>query len=538
LRFVLVAYGFVNALLYCALLPLWEGFDEPFHYGYVQEVANRGGFPVFGKTTLSEEIWSSLLLAPVSHAVRRNIPALMTYDEYFALGRDRRALMHAQLDHLPASLRFVNAESHPNYEAHQAPLAYLFLAAFDRLWSASPLVARVWRLRIVAAWLSVLGTWLGVLYLARQLGLEERARWVLLFLVFSTQMFYATVCHVANDWLSVPLSVALIALCVRFYEEPNMATTILLALLLGGGLLAKSYFLAFAPAVCGLAAWRLLRRRRTTEFAVFLLILLAIAGPWHARNLRLYHSLSGMAETASGLGPQTVIAAVPAVPWMDSVGFIARGSLWTANNSFSTFSRATLNAMIVLIMLGLAALLGKWRRENSTGILVVLAMMFAYGGGLIYATTQSFVFTKGQSIGASAWYAQPLLAPVLCLALLGAHRLGHPGRWLTVAMIALWMYVQCASYAVKLIPLYGGFSGGRSSPGAIWEWYRLAWADSFSRLGNVTLLSPALVLVLAAAVILLDISIGVGLCRWTIANDGHTRVRRSLRRGWGSGWGF
>ncbi len=467
------------------------------------------------------------MLTPVSHVVRSNIPALMTYDEYFALGRDRRALMRAQLDHLPASLRFVKLESQPNYEAHEAPLAYLFLAGFDRFWSASPLVTRVWRLRVVAAWLSVLWTWLAVLYLARQLRLEETTRWVLLFLVFSTQMFYATVCHVANDWLSVPLSVALIALCVRFYKEPNMATTILLALVLGLGLLAKSYFLAFAPVVCGLAAWRLVRGRQSVEFATFVLILLAAAGPSYGRNLRLYHSLSGMQETAGGLGPPTVIAAATAVPWMNTVAFMARGSLWTANNSFSTFSRSTLNIMIVLIALGIAALLGTWRRENRPGILAVLAMVFTYGGALIYAAAQSFVFTKGESMGASPWYAQPLLAPVLCLALLGAQSLGRAGRWLKAAMIAVWTYVQSAGYGVKLIPLYGGFSGGRSNPGPIWQWYRLAWADSFSRLGNVTLLAPGFVLALALTVTLLTVSLGVWLCRQTIAGDGFSRLRQS-----------
>ena len=32
---LLIAYGVANALLYATLLPLWEGFDEPFHYSYV-----------------------------------------------------------------------------------------------------------------------------------------------------------------------------------------------------------------------------------------------------------------------------------------------------------------------------------------------------------------------------------------------------------------------------------------------------------------------------------------------------------------------
>ncbi len=31
MRVALAVYGMVSALAYAALLPLWEGFDEPFH---------------------------------------------------------------------------------------------------------------------------------------------------------------------------------------------------------------------------------------------------------------------------------------------------------------------------------------------------------------------------------------------------------------------------------------------------------------------------------------------------------------------------
>ena len=37
----LLGYGLLNATLYTGLLPLWEGFDEPFHYGYVQHLRER-----------------------------------------------------------------------------------------------------------------------------------------------------------------------------------------------------------------------------------------------------------------------------------------------------------------------------------------------------------------------------------------------------------------------------------------------------------------------------------------------------------------
>ena len=45
LRFGILCFGIINACLYSALLPLWEGFDEPFHFAYVQQLANGWGLP-------------------------------------------------------------------------------------------------------------------------------------------------------------------------------------------------------------------------------------------------------------------------------------------------------------------------------------------------------------------------------------------------------------------------------------------------------------------------------------------------------------
>jgi hypothetical protein len=52
----LAGFGVLNAVLYSMLLPLWDGFDEPFHYGYVETLAVRRTIPRLGSTPLSEEI--------------------------------------------------------------------------------------------------------------------------------------------------------------------------------------------------------------------------------------------------------------------------------------------------------------------------------------------------------------------------------------------------------------------------------------------------------------------------------------------------
>jgi len=79
LHIALLVYGLLNATLYCSLVPLWEGFDEPFHYGYVQTLSVERRLPVLGESVLSDEVWESLHIAPVSHLVKQNLPTTRSY---------------------------------------------------------------------------------------------------------------------------------------------------------------------------------------------------------------------------------------------------------------------------------------------------------------------------------------------------------------------------------------------------------------------------------------------------------------------------
>src|SRR3989442_5758718 len=94
---LLLIYTALNALLYSMLLPLWEGFDEPFHFGYVQGLANGEGFPDPRTSRLSQEVGSSLLLAPASLAVKGNLPEVTSYPEFFRWPEPQRKQAHQQL---------------------------------------------------------------------------------------------------------------------------------------------------------------------------------------------------------------------------------------------------------------------------------------------------------------------------------------------------------------------------------------------------------------------------------------------------------
>jgi len=74
IRNAILLCGIVNACLYSALLPLWEGFDEAFHYAYVETLWQTGRLPVLGRTLVPNDVFRSFTFAPVSYIVQRWIP--------------------------------------------------------------------------------------------------------------------------------------------------------------------------------------------------------------------------------------------------------------------------------------------------------------------------------------------------------------------------------------------------------------------------------------------------------------------------------
>jgi len=361
--------------------------------------------------------------------------------------------------------------SRPNYEAHHPPLAYILLALVDWVVSKAPITVRVLVLRLFAAVISTVLLYVGAAALCRALEIPERFANAALFTIFCSEMLYATIAHVANDWLAVGLSALFLAALAEFVRKPDRRSGLAAAAWLAAGLLTKAYFLVFALlalAVATVLIWRGLTRVQTVLAGAILV--LVIAGPWYARNFILYGNVSGTHEEFEGIGIRQALAAAPRIDWMATTGFLARGSLWTGNNSFTTFSRLTLNLVLALLLLALAAW-GLRRRAIQPAERAVFAAVVLFSLAVAYASCAAFADRNGDVPGASPWYTQVLLAPVLALAYLGMSRWKRFGPALDGCTIALWTWVLIATWTVKLFPMY---SGGGAAPMRIrdvWSWY-------------------------------------------------------------------
>jgi hypothetical protein len=524
----LAAFGILNAVLYSVLLPLWDGFDEPFHYGYVETLATRHAIPKLGSTPLSQEIVQSLYLAPASQVVRHNLPFITTFSDYFALPAPERARRRAELMRLSPELRQRDAAGSPNYEAQQAPLAYLLMVPGNRLWGRAPLPRRVLYLRLFCAIAACLLQMAGTLALARLLELDAAASCLAVFLVLSAQMFYASVAHVSNDWLAIPLTTWTLVALLRLWRQPQLDNSSLLGWAVAAGLLTKAYFLAWLLVGAGTVVWVAARRRNSELATVFMTIVLVVAGPWYVRNLLLYGSLSAIQPAAGGgLGSAEVARAVPSLPWGQSLLPLMRGSLWTGNNSFTSFSRATLDVMLMLILAGAFWWLWSARKSASRTTEALLAAgCLSFLAAVLYNCVVYFAHTGGTQVTATPWYTQAVAAPLTCLVCLGFSRSGRVGRWAGVVLASISAYIIAATYLVKLIPMYAGCASGRMHLPDLYNCYVRDTGARQQLLAQTALGSPVLIAALASTVVATAAALLMFLCKSMLRERNPIRCQR------------
>ena len=123
-----------------------------------------------------------------------------------------------------------------------------------------------------------------------------------------------------------------------------------------------------------------------------------------------------------GIGFKQVLRAAPRVNWLTSAGYLASGSLWTGNNSFTSFSRVTVDAVLALLALGLAARIVRLRSAHMPERVLFTAVLL-FLAGIAYETCAMVASLGGAVAGPHPCYAQVLLAPVCGLACLGFSRL-------------------------------------------------------------------------------------------------------------------
>ncbi len=477
----------VRGLWYCALLPPWEAYDEPFHFAALQYVASGPGMPHAG-TPISLEVQKSLHLLPLPWELQfHSIPQpLTTQDEFWRLPpaeRERRVDALRALS--PDEGSEAANEAIQNYESQQAPLYYWLFAIPLRGMGSLSLLSRVYLIRILGLILASVAIPL-IYWIARQvLRSEAQALGATAIIVLLPELMI-NVARVGNECLALLCYTAMLAGAVRVLQRPLLwCGWLLLGAGLGSGLLTKAYFLTAVPAVVVVAAACLWShnqadaiKRAMAPIALRLSFALAvtilIAGRWYIHVHSMTGSWSGLAEDAAlrQVSLWNKLAAVVHVNWRSGILSVLISHVWFGAWSFLRLPVAVYVLAFVVIALAITGVVVRLLRRQTppverTEIVVLTAFYACFWAGLAYDIVILYLI-HGVS-ATTGWYLYATVAAEIVLLIWGLEaflsaRVVLPMLALCVAGLDLY-----GSHAL-LMPYYTGLTAhvGASVPPTTW----------------------------------------------------------------------
>jgi len=447
---------FLSAGIFLALLtPLGEGLDEPWHFAYVQHVAQRHSVPLGNSEFVSTEVERFLRNQPGSWALHTNFPIVQTYEDYWSQPAADRARMDRTVRDLRFSGTFVEANEGLawQYENHQPPLYYVLTAplfsALSQLFSFTTtfLLIRIWT--VLLASLVVPAMWALTRLVFDDRGTRGRA--LLAAIVFPG--LYPGVVRVSNDALTAALACWLFAALVAYLKTDKPRYLIAVAVLMVCGLWTKAFFI---PILGGTVLTFLSFRKIRPAIVVAAAALLGL--PWYLLNYHHSGAMTGLPETVLDHITLSMSArALWKMDWINLAKVLRSSHIWIGNWSLLGVRRWWYQGISWMFIVGLlgfarrpATLLNRTLRPL---ILIYLTIIAA----LIYFATQVFIH-KGIS-AAEGWYLTSFIPIEVILCVAGAQvLLGERARWL-VALLA-WTCLALVVYSALFValPYYAGFT--------------------------------------------------------------------------------
>lgn len=427
---------------YLAILPPFEGFDEPAHYSSARQVAYTGTVPIRGHSFIDRFVQDYEKAAPMPWG-SRNPPfdqtGSMTYRSFFTAAK---AVADYQVYRdEPAANTFVPG-SKANWESQHPPLYYILMAPIVRLTERLPFLTQIFVLRIASYFLAFAGLMAGWVATTRYAGKIMPGKITASYMLFPiiVPMFFSEFARMGNDSLCLFfLGITCIFSFRLFYaDERDTRSAAGVGACLGLGLLTKALFLpvfASYAAFMALRAWRarsdtVLRRRRMMALAVVFFVALIVGGGWYFYNFITYGSIVGGNEFVrlareGGLLHDFWQRFSAVYFFYDLVGMVASWS-WAGS-----WSLVHVSPFLQFILLLLPALLianytmEAWHFRFDDPIWLPAWVAGTFVGGLTYhiLVARAVGITAG-----SGWYLN-VLAPLLAVGMgVGVVRAERSGR--------------------------------------------------------------------------------------------------------------
>ena len=498
----------LRGFFYSAILPIWEGYDEPYHFASIQYIVANGTPPSL-QTRISREVSASFHVLPLPWMLRLHgiSPPVYTHDDFWKLTVEQRAELQKSLHQIPPDwAKLPSPEPLLNYEAQQPPLYYFLFSIPLHLLQYGSLESRVLILRLISIVVASFAVPIGYLIVKRITGQSTIALAIVGLATMMPELFI-DISRVGNECFALIIYTSLIYLAVRVVEGPSQFRKIpFLGCFAGVGLLTKAYFLAALPAVLVVVLWCYWKwpreRRQLFLFsAMGLVSIFAIAGPWYWHVHQLTGSWSGLArETMASRSPLGMMSQILHVNWISGVKSIVLSHIWFGAWSFLRLPEpwyALFGIIFAFASLGLLVCFYKRFKMKDCGtlsfapstghLIVLLSFCGLFWLGLGYDILLTYV-----SVGVSSstgWYMYCLIVPELLLLYYGL-RAALPARahtWILPILTTAFFLLDAYGIYFLLVPYYTGLifhssASGQVSPASVSDLWHVGMAEIIQRL--------------------------------------------------------
>jgi 4-amino-4-deoxy-L-arabinose transferase-like glycosyltransferase len=468
----------VRGTFYSAVLPIWEGYDEPFHFAYFQQLEFDRKIP-HPDTPISREVQESLHLLPLPWILAQShLPSpLYSHEQYWRLPPAKRLELEQAFQTIPQSwARERGSETIVNYEAKQMPLYYLLLFPVFHVSNGLALSSQIFLLRSFSVLLASLVVPLGYLIAKSTLKRNTFALGIVV-LITALPELMIDLARVGNESLALVVCTLMLYAAVRTAEAAEQFKYFhLLAVALGIGLLTKGYFLTAVPVFFLIAIWSWWRwpneRKRVLFHTVFaIIVLIAIAGPWYWRVHAETGSWSGESYeiTLRSMPKLQLLGQALHVNWVSGVVSILLSHIWFGAWSFLKFSRPLyllFGLIIFAAVLGMCLLFGSLRNRpasqfessDRSKLAVLLLFYLFFWAGLMYDTL--IIYAASGVSASNGWYMYSLVVAEVILLYVGLTAV-VPARcrpMIIPGLTAFFVLLDLWGMHLLLIPYYTGIT--------------------------------------------------------------------------------
>jgi hypothetical protein len=393
---------FLVGMAHIFFLPLWEGYDEPAHFSYVQELADTGRAPQAGKDLLSLDI--------------QHYEGPRPYPELGVLGhpsyREFEDTQSVVLGDGPTS--FLGAGP-GNWEAQHPPLFYWLMVPVYSLTKDLGWKPMMLAMRTICWSIAAIGLW--VLTLSPTNDREEGSlRAAALLWPLIAPEFFPEMSRLGNDSLCLFFASALWVLALRVTPKTGRSHTLASGTLLGLGLLTKAFFV---PIGVGFLALVFMRRRGATPIlaaahvAGAAMVAALISSWWYVADLRSTGVFGGGNEFAAAKKAGLVTGLLTNFHFLSfakGLFGIASTAAWAGTWSFAVYHAWMLTPLLLLPGIPLARWLGS-RTIRSLDGAAPLFFLIPMLAGLIYHEL-AWIALGHSGGGTPGWYLHILAGPL------------------------------------------------------------------------------------------------------------------------------